>query len=65
MTTDKITDTETPESEEDGKVDTIGNPVGAAIAEATEEVTKMSHLPTRSKKEKTKSVKAAKKYKKH
>ena len=36
MTTDKITDTETPESEEDGKVDTIGNPVGAAIAEAEE-----------------------------
>lgn len=42
--------------------------IGTAIAEATEEVTKMSHLPTRSKKDekkKTKSVKKAKEYKKH
>lgn len=36
MTTDKITDTETPESEEGGKGDTIDNPVAVAIAEAEE-----------------------------
>ncbi len=35
MTTDKITDTETLESEE-GKVDTVDNPVAVAIAEAEE-----------------------------